>query len=74
MIRLVISADYYYRYRELLREELQKAMKFQNLWTELRQHIQGSFNVALEASRIPGGLQFQQTPFSTDDTHKIVLQ
>ncbi|OAD59262.1 hypothetical protein WN48_09528 [Eufriesea mexicana] len=60
--------------RELLRDELQKAMKFQNLWTELRQHIQGSFNVALEASRIPGGLQFQQTPFSTDDTHKIVLQ
>ncbi|XP_043790535.1 uncharacterized protein LOC122713817 isoform X3 [Apis laboriosa] len=60
--------------RELLGEELQKAIKFQNLWTELRQHIRGSFNIALEASRIPGGLQFHQTPFSADDTHKIVLQ
>lgn len=49
-------------------------MKFQNLWAELRQHIRGSFNVALEASCFLGGLEFQQTPFSADDTHKIVLQ
>ncbi|KAK9306519.1 hypothetical protein QLX08_002885 [Tetragonisca angustula] len=68
------SSDLCKAKRELLREELQKAMKFQNLWTELRQHIRDSFNVALEASRIPGGLQFHQTPFSADDTHKIVLQ
>ncbi|CAL7937736.1 unnamed protein product [Xylocopa violacea] len=60
--------------RGLFREEVQKATKFQNLWTELRQHIRGSFNVALEASRVPGGLQFQQNPFSEDDMHKIVLQ
>lgn len=66
--------NHYSQYRELLGEELQKAIKFQNLWTELRQHIRGSFNIALEASRIPGGLQFHQTPFSADDTHKIVLQ
>lgn len=61
-------------YRELFREELQKAMKFQNLWTELRQHIRTSFNAALEASRTPGSLQLQQNVLSVDNMHDIVLQ
>lgn len=34
--------------RDMFREELQKAMKFQNLWIELRQCIRATFNVALE--------------------------
>ncbi|XP_017888915.1 uncharacterized protein LOC108630248 [Ceratina calcarata] len=58
--------------RDLFREEVQKATKFQNLWTELRQHIRGSFNVALEARH--SGAQLEQNPFSEDDMHKIVLQ
>lgn len=62
------------RCRELFREELQKAMKFQNLWTELRQHTRTSFNAALEASRIPEGLQLQQNMLSMDNMHDIVLQ
>lgn len=34
--------------RDMFREELQKAMKFQNLWNELRQYIRTAFNIALE--------------------------
>lgn len=49
-------------------------MKSQNLWTELRQHIRGSFNIALEASRVSRGLLFHQNVFPADDVHEIVLQ
>ncbi|XP_076678686.1 uncharacterized protein LOC143374415 isoform X2 [Andrena cerasifolii] len=68
------SCDTYKAKRELFREELQKAMKFQNLWTELRQHTRTSFNAALEASRIPEGLHLQQNMLSMDSMHDIVLQ
>ncbi|XP_076174417.1 uncharacterized protein LOC143150204 isoform X2 [Ptiloglossa arizonensis] len=68
------SCDTHKAKRELFREELQKAMKFQNLWTELRQHIRTSFNAALEASRTPGSLQLQQNVLSVDNMHDIVLQ
>ncbi|XP_034179837.2 uncharacterized protein LOC117604147 isoform X6 [Osmia lignaria lignaria] len=70
------SCDTYKAKRELFKEELQKAMKFKKLWREIRQHIRGCFNVALETSRIPGGLQFHHNVFSyaMDDVHEIVLQ
>ncbi|XP_076242087.1 uncharacterized protein LOC143184037 isoform X3 [Calliopsis andreniformis] len=68
------SCDTYKAKRELFREELQKAMKFQNLWTELRQYIRVTFNAALEASQTPGGLQLQQNTLSADNMHDIVLQ
>ncbi|XP_053976246.1 uncharacterized protein LOC128875001 isoform X1 [Hylaeus volcanicus] len=68
------SCDTFKAKRELFREELQKAMKFQNLWTELRQHIRTSFNAALEATRTSGSLQLQQSVLSVDNMHDIVLQ
>ncbi|XP_076395121.1 uncharacterized protein LOC100882720 isoform X2 [Megachile rotundata] len=70
------SCDTYKAKRELFKAELQKAMKFKNLWREIQQHIRGCFNVALETSRIPGGLQFHHNVFSyaMDDVHEIVLQ
>ncbi|XP_076630622.1 uncharacterized protein LOC143346430 isoform X2 [Colletes latitarsis] len=68
------SCDIFKAKRELFREELQKAMKFQNLWTELRQHIRTSFNAALEASCTSGSLQLQQSVLSVDNMHDIVLQ
>lgn len=33
--------------RDMFKEELQKAMNFQNLWIELRQYIRYNFNIIL---------------------------
>ncbi|XP_017793534.1 PREDICTED: uncharacterized protein LOC108575287 [Habropoda laboriosa] len=73
-VKEACCCDTYKAKRELFREELQKAMKFQNLWTELRQHIRSSFYVALQTSGIPGGLHFHQNIFHADDVREIVLQ
>ncbi|XP_076651580.1 uncharacterized protein LOC143358372 isoform X1 [Halictus rubicundus] len=66
--------DTYKVRRDLCREELQKFMKFQNLWTELQQYMRASFNVALEASHNLGSLQSPQNALSMDNMHEIVLQ
>nr|XP_033341608.1 uncharacterized protein LOC117229303 [Megalopta genalis] len=69
-----VQRDTYKVRRDLCREELQKFMKFQNLWTELQQYMRASFNAALEASHNPGSLQLQQNALSMENMHEIVLQ
>lgn len=59
--------------RDMFREELQKAMNFQNLWTELRQHIRANFSVALETNHILDSPQSYRGKFTTD-MHNTVIQ
>ncbi|XP_025990924.1 uncharacterized protein LOC105193812 isoform X3 [Solenopsis invicta] len=59
--------------RDMFREELQKAMNFQNLWMELRQYIRTDFNVALEATHIFDSSQSHRGKFTTD-MHNTVTQ
>ncbi|XP_018316494.1 uncharacterized protein [Mycetomoellerius zeteki] len=58
--------------RDMFREELQKAMNFQNLWTELRQYIRTDFNVALETHTY-NSPQSHRGKF-TNDMHSTVIQ
>ncbi|KAG5313460.1 F193A protein, partial [Acromyrmex insinuator] len=58
--------------RDMFREELQKAMNFQNLWTELRQYIRTDFNVALETHTY-NSPQSHCGKF-TNDMHNTVIQ
>ncbi|XP_011875803.1 PREDICTED: uncharacterized protein LOC105566421 isoform X2 [Vollenhovia emeryi] len=66
------TADYKAK-RDMFREELQKAMNFQNLWTELQQSIRTDFNVALEATHVFDSPQSQRDKF-TMDMHNTVIQ
>ncbi|XP_026827256.1 probable serine/threonine-protein kinase DDB_G0282963 isoform X6 [Ooceraea biroi] len=66
------SCDTYKIKRDMFREELQKAMKFQNLWIELRQHIRTAFNTALEAARVSDSSQCDRLPMI--NTHDTVIQ
>lgn len=65
------TADYKAK-RDMFREELQKAMNFQNLWTELRQYIRTDFNVALETTHIFNSPQSHRK--FTTDMHNTVIQ
>ncbi|EGI63275.1 Uncharacterized protein C4orf8 [Acromyrmex echinatior] len=65
------TADYKAK-RDMFREELQKAMNFQNLWTELRQYIRTDFNVALETHTY-NSPQSHRGKF-TNDMHNTVIQ
>lgn len=56
----------------MFRDELQKAMKFQNLWIELRQHMRSAFNTALEAARVSESSQCGRLPVT--DMHDTVIQ
>jgi len=58
----------------MFREELQKAMKFQNLWIELRQHIRTAFNTALEVARVSDSSQLQYDRLPAIDMHDTVIQ
>ncbi|KAL0113937.1 hypothetical protein PUN28_011338 [Cardiocondyla obscurior] len=65
-------ADYKAK-RDIFREELQKAMNFQNLWAELRQYIRTAFNTALETVHIFDSPQSHRGKF-TADMHNTVIQ
>ncbi|XP_018050001.1 PREDICTED: uncharacterized protein LOC108688316 [Atta colombica] len=65
------TADYKAK-RDMFREELQKAMNFQNLWTELRQYIRTDFNIALETHTY-NSPQSHRGKF-TNDMHNTVIQ
>lgn len=60
--------------RDMFREELQKAMKFQNLWTELQQYIHAVFNIALETARVSDSSQSQCSRLPSIDMHDTVIQ
>lgn len=60
--------------RDMFREELQKAMKFQNLWTELRQYIRAAFNIALEITHVADSSQSPYSRLSSADMHDTVIQ
>ncbi|XP_011647175.1 uncharacterized protein LOC105433514 isoform X2 [Pogonomyrmex barbatus] len=66
------TADYKAK-RDMFREELQKAMNFQNLWTELRQYIRTDFNVALETAHIFESPESHHGRFTTN-MHNTVMQ
>ncbi|KAK2575288.1 hypothetical protein KPH14_008139 [Odynerus spinipes] len=68
------SCDVYKANREMFREELQAAMKFQNLWSDLRQQIRIAFNTALEVSRSSDSMQSQRETVSLIDMHDTVTQ
>lgn len=57
----------------MFREELQKAMKFQNLWTELQQYIHAVFNIALETARVSDSSP-QCSRLLPIDMHDTVIQ
>ncbi|XP_032672363.1 uncharacterized protein LOC116844645 isoform X6 [Odontomachus brunneus] len=67
------SCDTYKAKRDMFREELQKAMKFQNLWIELRQCIRATFNVALEIAHASDPPEPQHR-LSMIDMHDTVIQ
>ncbi|XP_012523732.2 uncharacterized protein LOC105829433 isoform X6 [Monomorium pharaonis] len=67
------TADYKAK-RDMFRDELQKAMNFQNLWTELRQYIRTDFNVALETTHIFDSLQSSHRDKFPSDMHETVIQ
>lgn len=62
--------------RDMFREELQKAMKFQNLWSELRQYIRVTFNTTLKIREIPRAdvSLISQRRLPMIDTHDTVIQ
>lgn len=60
--------------RDMFREELQKAMKFQNLWTELRQYIRAAFKIALEIAHAADSSQSPQSRLSSTDMQDTVIQ
>ncbi|XP_050448907.1 uncharacterized protein LOC126850218 isoform X5 [Cataglyphis hispanica] len=68
------SCDSYKAKRDMFREELQKAMKFQNLWTELQQYIHAVFNIALETARVSDSSQSQCSRLPSIDMHDTVIQ
>ncbi|XP_070168941.1 uncharacterized protein [Polyergus mexicanus] len=68
------SCDSYKAKRDMFREELQKAMKFQNLWTELQQYIHAVFNIALETARVSDSSQSQCSRLPSIDMHNTVIQ
>ncbi|XP_011261886.2 uncharacterized protein LOC105254722 isoform X3 [Camponotus floridanus] len=68
------SCDSYKAKRDMFREELQKAMKFQNLWTELQQYIHAVFNIALETARVSDSSQSQCSRLPPIDMHDTVIQ
>ncbi|XP_018392119.1 PREDICTED: putative uncharacterized protein DDB_G0293878 isoform X1 [Cyphomyrmex costatus] len=65
------TADYKAK-RDMFREELQKAMNFQNLWTELRQYIRTDFNVALETHTYNSPQSHRDK--LANDMHNTVIQ
>jgi len=58
--------------RDMFREELQKAMNFQNLWTELRQYIRTNFVVALEKTHAFDSPQSHCGKFPTDIRNTVI--
>ncbi|XP_014486001.1 PREDICTED: uncharacterized protein LOC106750284 isoform X4 [Dinoponera quadriceps] len=60
--------------RDMFREELQKAMKFQSLWSELRQCIRATFNATLEIARASSEPPESQCRSSLNDMHDTVIQ
>ncbi|XP_072759086.1 uncharacterized protein [Anoplolepis gracilipes] len=68
------SCDSYKAKRDMFREELQKAMKFQNLWSELQQYIYAVFTIALDTARVSDSSQSQFSRLPSIDMHDIVIQ
>ncbi|XP_066595931.1 uncharacterized protein [Prorops nasuta] len=66
--------DSYKSKREIFKEELQKAMKFQSLWNELRQHIRSAFNKALKTSHGTDNLELQNNALCLYDMRDTVIQ
>lgn len=63
-------------HRDMFKEELQKAVKFQSQWIELRQSIRATFNVAkeivLDEAENPQLKSQHRLPL--DNMHDTVLQ
>lgn len=57
----------------MFREELQKAMKFQNLWSELRQCVRATFNATLKIAHASDSPESQRRS-SLVDMHDTVIQ
>lgn len=72
--RSVLNKLVFNERRDIFREELQAAMKFQNLWSNLRKQIRVVFKTALKVSRSPDTLESQQEIFPLIDMHDTVTQ